>query len=138
MEEFETMTAKKEDPAGVPPTFMYLYSKAGNYLKMGPDTYRKKDYFRMPAGDWSPEILASVRQGMEQIRQFRGWNRENAFEGLGVEGCYALLATLHFELEGQATQELDADTFLDELHLKHRVSGDPITLFNKVPKPVVE
>jgi hypothetical protein len=37
--------------------FAYLFSKAYKYLKMGPEIYRKTDFFREPPEDMTKEEL---------------------------------------------------------------------------------
>ncbi len=117
-----------------PPGSEYLLGKARKYLKVGPDIYRTGDFFKMPSADYPESILTIIQHGMEQISRFQGFSRENPFEGLGVEGFYALLMTLHFELVLQRAYPLDEVTFLDEMQVKHLVTGKEIVLYNKVLK----
>jgi len=49
------------------------------------------------------------------------------------------LSTLHFEMVQQKLVGEDGtDTLLDEMHMKHRVTGQQFVLYNRVPKPVLE
>ena len=79
------MAKYREIPEGVPPEFVYLLTKAELYVKIGPDRYRKADAGKMPPQDWSPEELAAVQTGMEQICQFRGWGSGSALRESGRE-----------------------------------------------------
>ncbi len=126
------MAKHREIPEEVPSEFVYLLTKAELYVKIGPDRYRKTDAGKMPPQDWSPEELRAVQTGMEQICQFRGWARDRPFEDLGVGGFYALLATLHFELEQQQALAVDESTFVDEMHMRHRMTGQTVVLYNLV------
>lgn len=127
---------KMEDiPMDMPPEFAYLLSKAQRYLKVGPETYRAADYFNMPNEDWQAPLLAAVKRGMEQICRYKGYLRDNPFEDLGVDGFRALLSTLHFEMEQQSALKLDDSSFLDEMHMRHRMTGQTIVLFNRIASP---
>jgi hypothetical protein len=129
----------KDFPIGTPPGFVYLWSKANRYLEIGPKAYRESDFFKMPSADWPSSMLDTVRHGMEQICSFHGFSKDTPFEGLGIDGFYALLSTLHFEMEQQMlVSEVDTASFLDKMQMKHRVSGQQIVLYNRVPKPVHE
>ncbi|MBM4028245.1 MAG: hypothetical protein FJ280_23055 [Planctomycetes bacterium] len=120
------------DSSGPTPGFGYLVCKAERYLAIGPDKYRKADYFKMPPVDSSPETMAAIHRGMEQICQRKGTSRENPFVNLGVHGFHATLATLHFELERQSIEATDGEAILDRMRMKHRVTGMVVELFNKV------
>ena len=121
-----------EIPDGTPVEFVYLLSKAGKYLKAGPAAYRAADMFKMPPADASEELLAIIQSGMEQICSYRGYSRDNPFTGLGIKGFYALLSTLHFEVEQQSATRVDAATILDTMHMRHRMTGEEIVLYNLV------
>jgi hypothetical protein len=116
-----------------PREFLYLLSKASTYRKIGAAAYRVRDAFHMPEADWPDEILAAVDSGMEQITRFKGYQMDNPFEGLGISGFYALLRTLHFTLEGQAAGRTADGHFLDTMRMVHCMTGEQITLYNKVP-----
>ena len=117
-----------------PPAFMYLLSKARRYVKLGPQGYRADDALGMPPEDCPEPVLAAIRCGMEQLCALRGWSRDEPLEGIGIDGFYALLRTLHFEVEFQLASQLDDGTFLDEMHMRHSVTGRHIVLYNKVPE----
>ena len=135
----EIMADIRDIPMETPPEFMYLWSKAKRYLKVGPVAYRKNDFFKMPTADWPNSMLAIVQHGMEQICAFQGFSKDTPFQGLGIDGFYALLSTLHFEMVQQKLVGEDGtDTLLDEMHMKHRVTGQQFVLYNRVPKPVLE
>ena len=109
-----------------------MQSKAERYLEVGPAAYRADDFFGQPPADCPRLLLAAIRRGMEQICRSQGYSPATPFEHLGIDGFYALLDTLHFGLERQAIRAMDTDTILDEMHMKHRVTGQSIVLYNKV------
>lgn len=122
-------------PDDTPPAFIGLRTKAQMYLERGPAGYRARDAFQMPRVE-SPRGLRKIRSGMEQIVLFRGYSLEKPFRGIGIEGFYALMQTLHLELERQKTVSIRASLLVDEMRMKHRVTGRGITLFNAVRRPV--
>ena len=132
------MTNITKIPAGAPPAFAYLLFKAERYLKVGPEVYRNDDFFKMPPSNCSEPLLAVIKRGMEQISRFRGYSRDKPFTDLGIDGFYALLSTLHFEPEKQSVTLLDEDILLDKMHMRHRVTGQKIVLYNAVPMLIIE
>jgi hypothetical protein len=129
-DEEDFMDEMDEKPEDLPSGFVYLWSKAKTFLKVGPEAYRKRDAFGHPEKEWDEAI---IRKGMEQVAEFRGYSADKPFEDLGISGFRMLLQTLHFELEEQSAQETEEDVFLDEMRMKHVVdNGRTITLYNKV------
>ena len=120
-----------------PATFHYILVKAQLYLKIGPSIYRKGDYFNMPSSDWDSEILEKIKSGFEQIVRCRGYKQDISLEGVGVDGFYPMIATLHFELVMQRAVIRGDDFITDEMHIQHSKTGEEITLYNLVPFPSV-
>lgn len=115
------------------PAFAYLVAKAEIYCKIGRAKYRKGDALRMPAADWSDETLDAVDRGMQQI--CRGWGRasERPLDGIGIEGFYALVETLHLEVTQQSAIGTEDGSFLDQMQIRHMLRPDmELTLFNLV------
>ncbi|MCY3019307.1 MAG: hypothetical protein NTW87_09820 [Planctomycetota bacterium] len=131
------MADMKDIPDGTPPAFAYLLAKAENYLEVGSDAYRAGDAFKMPSAEWPQPLLEAVGRGMEQICRFRGLSRDEPFENLGVDGFYALLATLHFKCGKQMLVGERGADFLDAMYMQHRMTGQQIVLYNLVPKPAL-
>lgn len=129
------MTELNDIPEEILFEVMYLHGKAECYLKVGPEAWRTEGLFNQPPADCSSEMLATIQRGMEQICLFQGFSRDNAFDGLGVDGFYTLLSILGFGFERQFSCKLNKDELLDEMHMKHLVTGQSIVLYNKVPKP---
>ena len=122
-------------PRDAPAKFVYMLSKAELYLRIGPDAYRKGDAFGLPDESLSPEELAILRHGMEQICQFRGYDPDKPFRDLDIDGFYTLMHTLHFEMERQALVEFRGETeILDKMDMVHAIDGEGIVLYNLVPR----
>ena len=124
-------------PDDAPRMFVYMLSKADLYLRIGPERYRKGDSLGLPEKDTSPEMLAAIQRGMEQICQSRGYVPEKPFVDLDIAGFYALLRTLHFNPDRQvlAAYREAAGEILDEMHMVHVLDGEEIVLYNLVPAP---
>ena len=124
-------------PSDLPKQFIYLLSKADLYLRIGPECYRNGDALGMPDEECSPEELAAIQLGMEQICQLRGYTPENPFRDLDIDGFYPLMRTLHFNLEKQVLAEFreEAGEILDEMHMVHAMTKESIVLYNLVPTP---
>lgn len=126
-------------PAGidVPRMFGYIHYKAFRYLAHGPNKYRKGDFFHLPPIEWSSDKLAAVRQGCEQILQWRGLSPESPIEGIGITGFYALLQLFHFKLKKQsALDAAESGMILDRMEMQHAMNpDDELTLYNLVEAP---
>ena len=124
-------------PSDLPNKFIYMLSKADLYLRIGPERYRKGDALGMPEEDCSPEELAAIQRGMEQICQLQGYTPDNPFRDLDIDGFYALMRTLHFKLNMQVLREYreESGEILDEMQMVHVMDGDEIVLYNLVPTP---
>jgi hypothetical protein len=115
--------------------FPYLFSKAYAYLKLGPEKYRQKDYFKMPPSDLDKDELEAIESGCKQILQGIGFVKEKPFTGLHIRGFNLLLDLMHFESIGRKSQstKIDGKTyFLDEIKFKHIMDKSEITYFNLV------
>ncbi len=67
-----------------PPAFGYIMAKAANFLKLGPDQYRKADFFNMPRQELEMEGLKLIRLGFSQILAGRGYRADRPIQGIGV------------------------------------------------------
>jgi hypothetical protein len=120
-------------PEGV---WAYILAKASLYLRLGPERYRKGDYFGMPAEECDPRTLAEIRSCYEQMLEGRGYRRDAPTEGVGIGGFYEALATLHFRSTEQRARPTDDRLyFIDEIDFVHVMDGRTVTLYNKVPVP---
>lgn len=127
--------AAPKPPAGiaVPAVFWYLHYKAFAFLAVGPDEYRSHDALRQPPEHLPATRLNAIKQGCEQILQFRGLSADRPLEGISVDGFYALLRVFHFALDERATLGTGViGTVLDQMKMRHLVDGQEVTLYNLV------
>jgi hypothetical protein len=110
----------------------YVIHKASRYKALGPEIYRLGDYFRQPAPDLDDELLVTIALGMNQLAQSKGFDELTPLEGIGIEGFYALINVLHFEVSLQALVNQTPKGFLDRMEIKHVITGMPLTLYNLV------
>jgi hypothetical protein len=123
----------EDAPEGVWP---YILAKASLFLRLGPERYRKGDYFGMPDEECGPRTLDAIRSCYEQMLEGRGYRRDAPIEGVGIGGFYHALATLHFRgAEQRARPADDRLHFIDEIDFVHLMDGRTVTLYNKVPVP---
>jgi hypothetical protein len=90
--------------------------------------------------DWSFAGLSrpchsTLRRGARHTcRPVWGQPGEHPFEGLSVQGCYALMRTLHFEVTGRQTERV-CGASLDEIRCEHKVAAVTRgSLFNQVAR----
>ena len=121
-------------PEGTPFKWAYMVAKAEIYLKTGPEIYRRQDAFGMPDPEWDEEILEAIDTCFRQMVQCIGFSKERPFEDVGVEGFYAAMDTLHFQVVSQCAMVMeDGEAMMDVMGVKHRLDGGEITLYNRVP-----
>lgn len=115
----------------------YVRYKAFVYLAIGPDAYRKGDYFNLPPESWSADLLDAIRRGCQQLLDWRGFAPDRPLEGLGIGPFYRLLELFHFE---RVSQELldggGPGQILDRMRMRHVVKGEEIVLYNLVKSPI--
>ncbi|MSP70108.1 MAG: hypothetical protein EXR20_07535, partial [Bacteroidetes bacterium] len=75
--------------------FPYIYTKAANYLEIGPVLYRESDAFKQPKSQ-DPIILEDLKKGCMQIIEGKGFSKEAPIEKISVAASYALMAMFHF------------------------------------------
>jgi len=122
------------DPADQAMFTGYVRSKAAKLVDVGIERFRRSDALGMPPESWPEDILAAVLDGSRQLTEGRGLSREHPFEGLSVQGCYALMRTLHFEVTGRQTERVSG-AFLDEIRCEHKVAAVTRgSLFNQVAR----
>jgi hypothetical protein len=122
-------------PKHLPPGYIRMHRKAGRYLDFGPEIYRRADALHKPEPSHDEDVLARLKLGMQQILQFAGTRPEEPFEHLGIHGFYALMDTLHYGMHKQELIQADSHFFLDRILFTHLVTDEPITLYNRVPRP---
>jgi hypothetical protein len=114
--------------------YVYLHTKAYLYVQMGPDVYRKQDYFKLPAVDSDPADLAAIESGCRQILAGDGFSAARPFKGLGISGFYRLLELFHFSRVRQSIggKALSGKGFIDQMFMRHAVDERHIILYNEV------
>gem|GEM_PF-2779302 len=120
-------------PPHAPEKWAYLIAKVAMYLKIGPEKYRKADFFDLPDADLSQQTLDDIASCFKQFMQGKGFDRDHPIERIGVSSFYDAMRTLHFTCVRQGLLSgTDDDVFLDEILFEHMVNKSRITLFNKV------
>ena len=114
--------------------FVYLFSKAFLFLKMGPAAYRRRDFFKQPSEDSSSEEIELINNGCRQILEGRGFSTDQPLTGLGISGFYALMDLLHFKLRRQsiAGRMEGRRGMLDRMEMQHLMDERLSVLFNFV------
>ena len=117
--------------------FVYLQVKARRYVEVGPETYRRQDFFRRPDAGMDEEDLAVLMHGMKQLADGAGAAPDRPLTGIGIRGFNDMRYTLHLEFAGQdIVGETDTE-FLDLMRCRHVVTDEVIELYNLVPRPVL-
>jgi hypothetical protein len=117
-----------------PKGWSYILTKAGIYLRLGPDRYRKADFFGLPRAEWDDDLLGEIESCFRQFAEGRGYRSDSPVEGVGISGFSAAINTLHFRLvEQRASLADDSQAFIDEMVLEHMMDHRAVTLYNKVP-----
>jgi len=119
-------------PKDAPSAWRYILAKANRYLRLGPDTYRKADYFGMPDAECDEETLREIESCFRQFLNYKGYLEANPIENVSISGFYAAMRTLHFEEEQRASFHSDLGVVLDSMLFEHVVDKRSIRLFNKV------
>ena len=75
--------------------FPYIYTKAANYLEIGPVLYSESDAFEQPKSQ-DTIILEGLKKGCLQIIDGKGFSKEAPIEKISVAASYALMEMFHF------------------------------------------
>ena len=117
--------------------FPYIFTKAELYLEIGPDNYRKEDFFQQPPLNLDTVDMESIRYGCEQIVEGRGFNYSTPLQGLGVSGFYRLMELFHFQFESRKTKYSfkyeEEKGALDIMTFTHQMDDRKATLFHFCP-----
>ena len=114
--------------------YEYIQVKAERYLDVGYEKYRESDAMHMPDFQMSNQMLELMRNGCTQIIHFRGLTSDSAFEDLGIQAFYKLMELFHYKVIIQSIARSEKEFFIDEMHMEHMVTGQKLTLYNKVNK----
>ncbi len=112
----------------------YIQAKAKQFLTLGADRYRCADSLNQPLASLDAEELASIATGMEQIVGGAGFTSDTPLIGIGVDVLLRIATTLHFDV-AQITSHRLPTNIVDECLLRHWVTGQTVTIFNRVPLP---
>ncbi len=114
--------------------FVYIFSKAWLYTKLGPEKYRKDDAFNQPPVDLDHEDLEVLANGCRQVLEGVGLTIEKPFTELDVMGFSALFRLFHFKniqrkckhgfIFNGKTGALDSITF------QHVIDGSKVVYYN--------
>jgi len=117
--------------------FPYIFTKAELYIKIGPDNYRKEDFFQQPPLKLDTTDMESIRYGCEQIIEGRGFDHKTPLYGLGVSGFYRLMELFHFQFESRKTKYSfiyeEEKGALDIMTFTHQMDDRKATLFHFCP-----
>jgi hypothetical protein len=102
------------------------------YLKMGPEKYRRQDFFSMPDIEWQEGDLEVIAVGCRQILEGKGFTPEKPFTGLDITGFRQLFSLFHFEKTARETSKPAKGKFLDKIEMQHLVDGGKVTYYNLV------
>ncbi len=109
-------------------TLGYIRSKASMFVRIGPDAYRRQDFFSLPDITLTSAELAGVIAGMQQIAEGRGCCPDRPITGLGVSVLHALFRTLHFCFGESTCTKLEQKVIADRITWKHVVTGAEIVV----------
>jgi hypothetical protein len=130
---FDSLTAEQQETYTLN-QFPYLFAKAQLYLEIGPDLYRKNDFFQQPPIDIDPTDLKAIKTGCEQILEGKGFELDSPFQDIGVSGFYRLMELFHFEFVSRKTKHgymlHGFKGALDRITFSHALNNHQITLHN--------
>ena len=117
--------------------FPYIYSKAANYLEIGPDLYRESDAFKQPKSQ-DPIILEDLKKGCIQIMEGKGFSNEAPFEEISVAASYALMEMFHFRFMSRKSSYFvflaDQKGVVDHMTFSHIIQKQMVTWHFFTPK----
>jgi hypothetical protein len=112
--------------------FPYIYSKAANYLEIGPDLYRESDAFKQPKSQ-DTIILEDLKKGCMQIMEGKGFSNEAPFEKISVAASYALMEMFHFRFMSRKSSYMvflaDQKGLIDHMTFSHLIQKQLVTWY---------
>ena len=110
--------------------FPYIYTKAANYLEIGPVLYRESDAFKQPKSQ-DPIILEYLKKGCMQIMEGKGFSNEAPFEEISVSASYALMEMFHFRFMTRKSSYFvflaDQKGVIDHMTFSHLIQKQMVT-----------
>ena len=114
--------------------FVYIFSKAWLYLKIGPKKYRKNDFFQQPPIDYNEEDFQILATGCNLILKGIGITKQKPFTNLDVLGFFGLFSLFHFDYVDRRTDHNfiydGRKGFLDCVTFEHIVDGSQVVYYN--------
>ncbi len=114
--------------------FIYLFTKAELFLRLGAEKYRKADFFLKPSLDSTLEELEKLKLGCIQITEGKGFSEVTPLTDMDVSGMYQLMRLFHFEVESRSTNYQytfnGIKGILDCIIFKHVMDGRKAKIFN--------
>jgi len=130
----ETELTPEMERLAVENFYEYIHYKASLFLKIGYKAYRMRDAFNMPDFRMTKPRLDLLQTGCRQIAEYKGLTPDTALENIDVPGFYRLMKLFHYQVYKQATSGRSEGYFLDEMYMKHKMTGEKMILYNKVKK----
>lgn len=107
----------------IPSYYVYLWSKAADYLMMGSEKFREQDYFKFPMKTWN---INQIDAASEQVVHFlKGVAPEHAIKIRSMEEVYQFMATYHFEFDSEQI----VGNQVHQIKFIHKVDKESLTLF---------
>ena len=117
--------------------FPYIYTKAANYLEIGPVLYRESDAFKQPKSQ-DPQILEDLKKGCMQIMEGKGFSNEAPFEEISVAASYALMEMFHFRFMTRKSSYFvflaEQKGVIDHMTFSHLIQKQMVTWHFFTPK----
>ena len=117
--------------------FPYIYTKAANYLEIGPVLYSESDAFEQPKSQ-DPQILEELKKGCLQIIDGKGFSKEAPIEKISVAASYALMEMFHFRFVSRKSSYgafLGAQKgIIDHMNFEHLMQKQMVTWHFFTPK----
>ena len=84
------------------------------------------------------ELVPLVKDGLRQILNEQGFDKESPITGLGITAFYRMMAIIGFGCESQRLLGIDGNKYLDHMVMKHQVTGMDAHLYNQIIREPIE
>ena len=85
-----------------PKKFVYIWTKSGTLLRMGPWFYAENDFFRQPNLEWDLNALSDC--ATQVVHQLKGISEDRPVVIASVETALQFMQTMHFEFNGSLSE----------------------------------
>ena len=117
--------------------FPYIYSKAANYLEIGPVLYSESDTFDQPKSQ-DPQILEELKKGCLQIIEGKGFSKVAPIEKISVAASYTLMEMFHFRFVFRKSSYFvfiaEQKGVIDHMNFEHLMQKQMVTWHFFMPK----